>query len=320
MQIRVVDEQTLRARVTLERSAMAAVEQGFAALERGGVVMPPVLHMDIPGRNAEMDVKTAWVPGLPAFALKVSTGFFENAAKGLPSLSGMMAVICAETGRVLAVLLDNGWLTDLRTALAGAIAADRLARRDARTAGILGSGLQARLQLEALRLARPIERALLWGRDAAATKAAASELAGRLGIPVEAAPLERVVREAEILVTATSAREPLVRAEWLHPGLHVTAMGSDAPGKQELEPSVVMRADRVVVDRLAQCERLGELRAALEAGMEVEPGRVVELGAVIVGAAPGRTGEEQVTVCDLTGTGVQDTAIALHALRLVEQR
>src|SRR5919205_1246039 len=172
----VLDERRLRARVKISREAMGVIEAAFAALGRGGVVMPPVLHLDLPERNAEVDVKTAYVPGLPSMALKVSTGFFDNPGRGLPSLSGMMALISAETGRVEAVLLDNGYLTDVRTALAGAVAADRLARADARVAGIIGTGLQARMQLEALRLVRPIERVLLWGRDRAKAEALALEI------------------------------------------------------------------------------------------------------------------------------------------------
>lgn len=316
MGILVLDEAALRAKVGISREALAAVEAGFAALGRGGVIMPPILHMEIAERHAEMDVKTAYVPGLPAFALKVSTGFFENPGRGLPSLSGMMTLISAETGRVEAVLLDNGYLTDIRTALAGAIAADRLARADASRAGIIGTGLQARLQLEALCLVRPIEQALVWGRDREKAETCAREMEAKLGLPVAAASAEQAVREADIVVTTTAARAPLVRAAWLHPGLHVTAMGSDAPGKQELEPAVLGRADRVVVDSRSQAERLGELRSALEAGA-VGPDRPIdELGETVAGVKPGRRTAEEITVCDLTGTGVQDTAIAIHAVRV----
>jgi ectoine utilization protein EutC len=315
MDVVVLDEATLRTRVKIGREAMAVVEAAFAALGRGGVVMPPVLHLDLPERNAEIDVKTAYVPGLPSIALKVSTGFFDNPKRGLPSLSGLMALISAETGRVEAVLLDNGYLTDVRTALAGGIAADRLARDDAKVAGIIGTGLQARLQLEALRLVRPIERVLLWGRDPAKAEALARELEAGLGLPVASAPAERVVRAADVVVTTTAARAPVILADWLHPGLHVTAMGSDAPGKQELDPEVLGRADRVVVDRRSQCERLGELRAALAAGT-VPPDRPIdELGEIVAGSKPGRRSPKEITVCDLTGTGVQDTAIAIHAVR-----
>ena len=128
--------------------------------------MPPILHMALPEANGEVDVKTAWLPGLPSFALKVSPGFFDNPKRGLPSLSGMMMLLSAETGRLEALHLDNGWLTDLRTAAAGAVAARHLARADARIAGVLGAGIQARIQIEALTLVRPIERVLVWARDA----------------------------------------------------------------------------------------------------------------------------------------------------------
>jgi ornithine cyclodeaminase len=311
----VLDEATLRAKVGITRTAMSVVESAFAALGRGGVAMPPVLHLDLPDLHAEMDVKTAYVPGLPSIALKVSTGFFDNPKRGMPSLSGMMTLISAETGRVEAVLLDNGYLTDVRTALAGAIAADRLAREDAKVAGIVGTGLQARLQLEALRLVRPIERVLIWGRDAAKAEDLARRLEGELGLSVAAAPLERVVREADVVVTTTAAREPLLMAEWLHPGLHVTAMGSDAPGKQELAPEVMGRADRIVVDRRSQSERLGELRSALAAGTVSADRPIDELGEIVAGLKPGRRSADEITVCDLTGTGAQDTAIAVHATR-----
>ncbi len=315
MDVVVLDETTLRARVKISREAMTVVEAAFAALGRGGVVMPPVLHLDLPECNAEMDVKTAYVRGLPAFALKVSTGFFDNPKRGLPSLSGMMTLISTENGRVEAVLLDNGYLTDVRTALAGGIAADRLARDDAKVAGIIGTGLQARLQLEALRLVRPVERVLLWGRDPAKAEALARELEAGLGLPVASAPAERVVRAADVVVTTTAARAPVILADWLHPGLHITAMGSDAPGKQELDPEVLGRADRVVVDRRSQCERLGELRAALAAGTVPPDWPIDELGEIVAESKPGRRSPEEITVCDLTGTGVQDTAIAIHAVR-----
>jgi ectoine utilization protein EutC len=315
MDVVVLDEATLRARVTISREAMTVVEAAFAALGRGGVVMPPVLHLDLPERHAEMDVKTAYVPGLPSMALKVSTGFFDNPKRGLPSLSGMMTLISAETGRVEAVLLDNGYLTDVRTALAGGIAADRLARADARVAGIIGTGLQARLQLEALRLVRRVERVLVWGRDPAKAQGLARGLEADLGLPVAAVPIERAVREADIVVTTTAAREPLLMAEWLHPGLHITAMGSDAPGKQELDPAILGRADRIVVDRRSQCERLGELRGALAAGTVRPDQPIDELGEIVAGSKPGRRSAEEITVCDLTGTGAQDTAIAVHAAR-----
>ena len=213
------------------------------------------------------------------------------------------------------MLLDNGYLTDVRTALAGAIAADVLAHDDASVAGIMGSGLQARLQLQALTLVRPIERALIWGRDVAKAEACAQEMSRKLGIPVQTAPSgEALCAEADIIVTTTPARTPILQGAWLRPGMHVTAMGADADEKNEIAPDTVARAERLVVDRVSQCATLGELRAALAAGAVTE-GQAVELGHILVGKAEGRGSREEITFCDLTGTGVQDTAIALFAHR-----
>jgi ornithine cyclodeaminase len=275
--------------------------------------MPQVLHMDLPAAHAEVDVKTAYVAGLPGFALKVSPGFFDNRKLGLPSVSGMMMLLSATTGRLDALHLDNGYLTDVRTAAAGAVAARHLARKDARIAGVIGAGVQARLQMAALAKVRPLERVLVWARGGAKADACAEDLADRLGLEALAVnSAERLVLEADVVVTTTPARDPLVVADWLHPGLHITAIGSDAPAKNELHPAVLERADLLVCDDRAQCARLGELHHALEHGIELA---VTELGEITGGARPGRTGDDQITVCDLTGTGVEDTAIALLAWR-----
>jgi ornithine cyclodeaminase len=310
--ITILTEAELRRCVFLDIETVDAIEQAFAALASGRVVMPPVLHMAIAEANGEVDVKTAYVPGLESFAIKVSPGFFDNPKQGLPSLSGLMMLLSARTGRLEALLLDNGYLTDVRTAAAGAVAARHLAPESARVAGIIGAGVQARLQLEALCLVRPIERAYVWSRSSERAEACAEDMLDRLGIdviPVES--VERLVLEADVVVTTTPARAPLVVADWLHRGMHVTAMGSDAADKNELHPDVLARADIVVCDRRAQCERLGELHHALSRH-EID---TVELGDVVSGASSGRQGPEDVTVCDLTGTGVQDTAIALLAFQ-----
>lgn len=308
MALTIFTEPELRRAVALDEAAIEAIAGAFAALAAGRVVMPPILHMSLPEVNGEVDVKTAYVSGVDSFAIKVSPGFFDNPKHGLASLSGMMMLLSARTGRLEALHLDNGYLTDVRTAAAGAVAARHLAPERARLAGIVGAGVQARLQLEALTLVRPVERALVWARDGAKADAFADEMTGRLGLDVEAVnSVERLVLESDVVVTTTPSRDPLIVADWLHPGLHVTAMGSDAPDKTELHPDVLARAGLVVCDRRAQCERLGELHHALERGMAIE---TTELGDIVRGAVPGREGDAQITVCDLTGTGVQDTAIA----------
>ncbi|MGF1624965.1 MAG: ectoine utilization protein EutC [Alphaproteobacteria bacterium] len=310
--ISILTERDLRALVPLDLAAVEQVAEAFAALAGGQVVMPPILRLDIRDHNGEVDVKTAYVPGLDSFAIKISPGFFDNPKQGLPSVNGLMVVFSAHTGLVEALLLDNGYLTDVRTAAAGAVAARALARPEAATAAILGAGVQARLQLQALTLVRPIRSAAIWARDPAKAEAAARVLAAQLGIDVVAAADARAaVVGADIVVTTTPATEPILRAEWLASGQHVTAMGSDAEHKNELEPAVLRLADPYVADSFEQVRRLGELHHAL--GLVGADFPVTTLGQIVAGTAEGRRSAGAITVCDLTGTGVQDTAIATLA-------
>ncbi len=312
--IRVLTEAELRQVLPLDMRVVDAVERAFAALGAGDVVMPPVLSMEIADAHGEVDVKTAYIPGFARFAIKISPGFFDNPKIGLPSLNGLMVALSAKTGMVDALLLDNGYLTDIRTAAAGAVAARRLAPREVHTAGVLGSGAQARLQIEAAHLVRPFERVLVWGRDPVKAVACAHDLADALGVEARAEDdPARLVAESQLVVTTTPARVAVLRADWLHPGLHVTAMGSDQTGKNEVEPAALARADLYVADRVSQCAAMGELRAAIEAGVMTAEG-ATELGRIVLNAAPGRNSEDAVTICDLTGTGAQDTAIATEAL------
>jgi ornithine cyclodeaminase len=275
----ILTESDLRRCIALDQDAIACVENAFAALAKGGVVMPPVLRLDIAERRGEVDVKTAYVPGLDGFAIKISPGFFDNPARGLPSLNGMMVLLSAETGLVQALLLDNGYLTDIRTAAAGAVAAKHLARSDARVAAVLGAGAQARLQLQALCLVRRIAEARIWARRADRAEAVAAELSARLGIRVRAAPTaETAVRGADIVVTTTPAEQPVLRAEWLKPGQHVTAMGSDAEHKNELDPAIIARAAPYVADSLPQTRKLGELHHAIASGVTSADAAFPELG------------------------------------------
>ncbi|MGD9476338.1 ectoine utilization protein EutC [Shinella sp. G-2] len=312
--MKILTEAELRRIVPLDLEAIACVEDAFHALATKAVVMPPILRLDMPEQRAEVDVKTAYVPGLDGFAIKISPGFFDNPAIGLPSTNGLMVLFSTKTGLVKAVLLDNGYLTDVRTAAAGAVAARHLSRPEAGVAAIFGAGMQARLQLEALSLVRPIREARIWARDAAKAEAVAADLTLKLGFPVHArADGKAAVDGADIVVTTTPSQTPVLRAEWLQPGQHVTAMGSDAEHKNEIEPAVITGAGLYVADSLKQTRRLGELHHAIEAGLVTEGTGFPELGEIVAGRKPGRSAPEQITVADLTGTGIQDTAIATLA-------
>ena len=312
MPVLILTESELRACVGFDADCLRAIEDAFTWISEGKVEMPPIMHIEVAEHRGDVDIKSACVRGLDHIAVKVASGFFDNPRLGLPSSGAMVVVLSAKTGFCEAVMLDNAYLTDLRTGLAGAVAARCLAPETVRTVGVLGAGAQARYQIRALRLVRDFERVLVSARDAGHTAVYAAEMSERLGLPVEAARPEALVRESELVITTTPARSPIVDAAWLHPGLHITAMGSDLPGKQELDPEVLRRADRVVCDRRGQCLAMGELQHAAE----LLEGRnaPVELGELTLGRAPGRQSAEEITVCDLTGTGVQDTAIASLAL------
>jgi ornithine cyclodeaminase len=312
--ISILMEKDLRAIVKLDVSAVDCVEQAFAALATKAVAMPPILRLDIPDFRGEVDVKTAYVPGFDGFAIKVSPGFFDNPKIGLPSLNGLMILLSAKTGLVEALLLDNGYLTDVRTAAAGAVAARHLSRQDACVATIFGAGMQARLQLAALLLVRPITAARIWSRDHAKAQKLATDVARDHGIEVAAiADPREAVRGADIIVTTTPAEQPILMAEWLEPGQHLTAMGSDSEHKNEIDPVVFARAT-YIADRLSQTRILGELHHAIKTGAVTPDRQFAELGAVIAGKAVGRSSADEITFADLTGTGVQDTAIANLAL------
>ena len=309
----ILTEAELRQVVKLDLAAVACVERAFRALATLPVAMPPILRLDIPEHRGEVDVKTAYIPGVDGFAIKISPGFFDNPKLGLPSLNGMMILLSARTGLVEALLLDNGYLTDVRTAAAGAVAAKHLSREGASVAAIYGAGVQARLQLEALLLVRPIRQASIWARDGARAQVAAADLRQSLGIDVRAVEDPRqAATEADIIVTTTPSEKPILMAEWLKSGQHITAMGSDSEHKNEVDPAVLERAI-YVADCLKQTRRLGELHHAIAAGVTTQEQSFAELGAVIAGTAQGRSSPSDITLADLTGTGVQDTAIATLA-------
>lgn len=287
--------------------ALEAMRGAFAALYRAEVTQPTNMDFEFPDAQGEAHLKGAHVHGSPHWAVKAATGFWSNTARGLPVTSGLFLVFSAETGLLNALLLDQGYLTELRTGAAGALAADLLAREEIQQAAIIGAGGQARYQLEALLGVRRPERVVVASRSGA--EAYAEEMRTRHELDVRATDLETAVRTSQLVVTTTPAREPIIRAEWLQPGTHVTAMGSDFPEKQELEAAALVRADVVAADHPPVAARNGELHHAIDASL-IELDAVVPLGALVTGDAAGRTSDDEITICDLVGIGVQDAAIA----------
>lgn len=308
----ILDEAALRRIVTPE-AAVEVMRAAFRADGEGRTHVPAVINLHVPDARGEFHIKTAHIDGVPHIAVKVASGFHENPAKGLPSGSGLMVLFEAATGLPAALLLDNGFLTDIRTGAAGALAADHLALPEITIAGVIGSELQARHQLRCLRVVREFRHVIAWSPTPDRLSRFCREMQDE-GFDVQPARDPRAVCDAaDVLITTTPAREPLIRAEWLREGMHVTAVGADSPGKQELDAECLDRADLVVVDRYAQCSAFGELHHALAAALLARADVHAELGMLVAGLKPGRTTNRQITIADLTGVGFQDTAIASYA-------
>lgn len=307
--MKVVEEGQLRELVG-EEEALVAVELAFAALAQGRVIQPPPLGMDLREVLGEVHVKGAYLEGAPIFAMKVASGFYRNPDRGLPTGSGLVLVFDAETGFPLALLEDNGYLTELRTGGAGALAARLLAPEGPLEVAVIGAGSQARYQLRAMSRVRAFRNVRVWSPVPAETESYAREMSLALHVPVKGSESARAaVRAADLVVTVTPSREPLLEEGWLDPGVTVVAVGSDGPEKQELSVGILGGAGKVVVDSREQCLRLGETHHAVDAGVLTPEGIHAELGEILLGGRVGREGSETIVV-DLTGVGAQDAAMA----------
>ena len=296
---------------------LPAIEAGFVAYSQRRAEVPPVGVLRFTNPPGDVHIKYGYLHDDEFYVIKIASGFYENPSRGLPSGNGLMLLFRQKTGELAAVLLDEGYLTDLRTAVAGAIAAKYLAPGSVTRIGILGTGVQARLQLQLLRGVTSCREVLVWGRNAQRAADYKADME-RDGFTVAiAGTVGEVPRACNLIVTTTAATAPLIRAADARPGTHITAVGADSAHKQELDAALFPKADVVVVDSVSQCADHGDLAHAVRAGL-MRTSDVSELGAVIAGQAPGRTAPEQLTIADLTGVAVQDMQIAKavhHACR-----
>jgi ectoine utilization protein EutC len=299
-------------------ACIEAMERAFTAYSTGQAQLPSVIQLDVPENHGEIHIKAGHVRAWPYYAVKIVSGFLDNPKIGLPANDGMVVLFDAKTGAPAAILLDNGFITDLRTAAAGAVAAKHLSRKDVGTVAVIGTGVQARYQVEMLALVRTFPEVRIWGRDPDKARSCADDLGRRHGIAAchfsVAESVQETVAAADIIITVTASREPLLRAQWLKPGVTVIAVGSDGPDKQELAVDVLLRADKIVADSLPQCLHLGETHHAVECGAVRKEKVHAELGEITAGLKSGRTSDDEIIICDLTGIGVQDVAAAALVL------
>ncbi len=287
---------------------MAEIELGFVAYSQGRAVVPPIGELIMHDPPGEVHIKYGYIAGDDYYVIKIASGFFENPKLDLPSSNGLMLVFSQKTGTLEAVLLDEGYLTDIRTAVAGAITAKYLAPSSIERIGIVGTGMQARLQLEYLAPVTDCRDVLVWGRsgDKLATyEQDMTEKGFRVSTTTDA---DDIIASCNLIVTTTAATSPLLSGQ-VQPGTHITAMGSDTHDKQELDAEILQHADLVIADSIAQCLERGEIHQALKSNA-ISQADLVELGSIIAGDAAGRTSDDQITIADLTGVAVQDIQIS----------
>jgi ornithine cyclodeaminase len=292
------------------RQVIAAMERAFVAYSMGEAVIPPVGALEFADPPGDCHIKYGYLKRGTTFTVKIATGFWKNPQLGLASSNGVVLLFSSQTGELLTIFQDEGYLTDMRTAAAGAVAAKYLAPAEIEYIGIIGTGLQAKLQLDYLREVTACRRVKLWGRNVERSRALT--VAG-FDIEVVDSPAE-VAAAARLIVTTTASRGWLLGAADVQPGTHITAMGADGGGKQELDPRLFARAKIRTVDSLSQCSTFGDSAFALEQGL-IRIQDLVELGQMIQDPSLRRQGENEISIADLTGVAVQDMAIAELALQ-----
>ena len=284
------------------------IEEGFIQYSNGNCVVPPVGELLFNNPSGEVHIKSGYVIGEDYYVIKIASGFKNNYLEGIANDQGMMLLFNQGTGEPLAAIKDDAYLTNIRTAIAGLICAKTLSNEINRI-GIIGTGNQARLQAQFLKHISDCRDIVLWGRNKKNTEKCKEDLA-QLGFLVRTVNLpNKVAKSCNLIITTTSSKTPLLKKLDINEGTHITAVGSDTPFKNELEPSILSMANIVVADSISQCYSRGEISHAIKNNVIIKD-KIIELGSVLSGLKNGRTQKEQITVSDLTGVAIQDLNIA----------
>lgn len=288
---------------------IAAIEEGFVAYSTGNAIMPPVGELKFKVPPGDVHIKYGYIAGDDYYVIKVASGFYDNPILNLPSSNGLMMLFRQKTGELATILFDEGYLTDLRTAAAGAIAAKYLAPREITQIGIIGTGTQARNQLLFLKNVISCRDVMIFGRDYNRLLQFQMDLQP-LGFKIRIAQnLLDLTTSCNLIVTTTPSTSPILFAEHVKKGTHITAVGADTPHKQELHENLFVKADLIVADSISQCMERGDIYHAISR-QTITSNELTELGNIVSGKNKGRTNDEQITIADLTGLAVQDLQIA----------
>jgi ornithine cyclodeaminase len=290
------------------------IEEGFVAYSQGKVVVPPVGELIFDNPPGDTHIKYGYIKDDDFFVIKIASGFYENYKLDLPSSSGLMLLFSQKTGMLASVLIDEGYLTNVRTAIAGRIVAKYLSPKKVTGIGVFGTGIQARMQVSYLENVTNCRNVVVWGLPTDDFDSYKHDMEAVGYHVTNTLDSEEVTKKCNLIITATPSRKPLIRASQIKSGMHITAMGSDTPIKQELDSKIFEIADIVVADSISQCKLRGEIFKALQAG-HLQEDNIFELGDVIMKKDLQRSSDDQVTVCDLTGVAVQDIQIAKAVYR-----
>ncbi|GAA3484725.1 ornithine cyclodeaminase family protein [Streptomyces yanii] len=304
----VLDTTAIKRATTPER-VLTTVRDALIAHAHGRTTVPPPLHLQFPDADGDCHVKVGWVTDTPDFTVKIATGFYRNPAAGLPTNHGLVCVVSARTGQIRAILDDQGLLTAWRTAAAGALATHAMARPDAATLAVFGTGEQARLQVEWLAKLRPIDTVLVHGRSQDKT-GSLCEAFNALGLDARPAMADEAAA-ADMVITTTPATGPVLQAGDVRAGAHVTGIGTDMPHKNELPPALFARAALIATDDHQQCLDHGDFGHAVRAGATTDTSDT-PVGLLL--ERPVERPDDAITVADLTGVGALDAALASAVL------
>lgn len=301
------------------KDVFSKTKRAYELFSQGQTITPPFTVFTIPQSKGSVHFKCGYVPGEKYFAMKYSGAFYGNDKLGISNFLGLFIVFNSKTGEVAAIIDDKGYLTDYRTGIAGAIATTTLANKNSKTVCMIGTGVQARMQFNALMKVMNIKNLQVWGRDQEGMKkyiAEMKQLYPQVNV-IACENAKEAVQMADIIYTVTYSEKPLILAEWLKPGVHITSVGACEPSMQELDPKILKMANIVCVDSVEACAKNGELHHALDEKL-IKKSKVLELGQAISNSTQRKPND--ITVCDLVGIGFQDAVIASCVMNEYEKQ
>lgn len=298
------------------KDVIGAVEEAYKAFNSDQVVQPDYIGIDLHPPRGDIDFKLGYYKGNEIISMKASSGGFPNnpTTYGVPSGMGTILLFDARTCALICVM-DGSLITGLRTGACGAVSVKALARKDAKKITSIGTGNQARMQIRAINEVMKIEEIHAWSNDPDKLFQYKTDIESEFGIPVVIANSKKeAVEQADILITTTRGKGSVVEADWVRPGTHIVAIGTDAKGKQEFDPEIFRNA-KVVVDSIMQCSEKGEIQHALSKKIIAKSDIHAEIGEVLLGKKPGRGSDEEITIFDSTGMAIQDNTTSTKIYR-----